>query len=666
LLPTGSDDGDRAVLDLLHDYLAGFDPDVVAPDRLRQLQWFFLCRGDAQGVASVADYLLRDRMLATDLVSRDGRVYWCDRHLDDDEVCAESDVTDLGFHQLSLPRLPIHSYLRTLAASGRTVSISGSTRNQLGQLPTGGSELALTFTALGSRRRVTVPISSVSEVDGRLDWSAQLSPWSTLRPKLTREREWQVGLRVRVGKENNHAPVTAGPEQVGQRVLLAARRQLALADGFAVSTGVRSHALRLRAVPTRRGARMLAAMLAGLMATRAGARVGARLRGEWQRAGKLARSGALKSQIYRHVLVRLPARRRSVVFDSHLSRSYSDSPRYIYEEIRRRGLRYDCVWTHRGDESGFPTDARLVRRGTWRYYLAFARAAFWVDNQGLPPGLTKPARTTYVQTWHGSALKRMGKDTPGFRRMSAEAQARHRRAVARWDYFLARSEHDVRTLVRALDVKGEVLRSGYPRNDLLAASRDDDARDKVRAELGLALDATIVLYAPTFRETYRTGRQPFELRIDLGRFAEKLPGSLLLVRTHYLERPDLPPAAHAVARDVSHLPDITPLMAAADVLVTDYSSVMFDFAATGRPMVFFTFDYDDYVNSERGVYFDLASKAPGPLAYDGDQLIEALATVEDWRPRYADRYREFLAEFCEYDQGDAAAQVVDRVFAGPR
>jgi CDP-glycerol glycerophosphotransferase len=105
-------------------------------------------------------------------------------------------------------------------------------------------------------------------------------------------------------------------------------------------------------------------------------------------------------------------------------------------------------------------------------------------------------------------------------------------------------------------------------------------------------------------------------------------------------------------------------MVAADVLVTDYSSVMFDFANTGRPMVFFAYDYDDYVHSERGVYFDLAEKAPGPLVRTGDELIQALATEASWRPEYAQRYAEFVREFGEYDTGTAAQQVVDRVFLG--
>lgn len=386
--------------------------------------------------------------------------------------------------------------------------------------------------------------------------------------------------------------------------------------------------------------------------------------GPVQVATRIFGSGETKSSFYRHLFVRLPQKRRSVVFESHMGQSFSDNPRYIFEELRGRDERFDVVWSFADDPPSMPAGVRTVRRSSWRYYLALARARYWVDNQGLPATITKPSRTTYLQTWHGSALKKMGADTPGFRSWPEERRARHRAGVARWDYFLVRSEHDVRTLVPALEVAGEVLRYGYPRNDPLVQLRSTSQRDEVREQLGLPVDAVLVLYAPTFRETYAQGRQRFTLPIDLDNLRDELPDHLLLVRTHYLQRMRLPAASHAAARDVSHVPDITPLMAAADVLVTDYSSVMFDFANTGRPMVFYVYDYEEYANDERGVYWDLETLAPGPLVRTSDELIQALATVDTWREDYQERYRSFVSNFGEYDKGDAARRVVDHLFFG--
>ena len=116
-------------------------------------------------------------------------------------------------------------------------------------------------------------------------------------------------------------------------------------------------------------------------------------------------------------------------------------------------------------------------------------------------------------------------------------------------------------------------------------------------------------------------------------------------------------------RDVSAYPDATELMLAADVLVTDYSSMMFDFANTGRPMLFFTYDLDAYRDEIRGFYFDFAERAPGPLLRTTDELAAALQDIDAVVSEHAERYREFAAEFCELDDGRAAERVVDRLFS---
>jgi len=124
----------------------------------------------------------------------------------------------------------------------------------------------------------------------------------------------------------------------------------------------------------------------------------------------------------------------------------------------------------------------------------------------------------------------------------------------------------------------------------------------------------------------------------------------------------VPATADGFVRDVSDFPDGTELMVAADVLVTDYSSMMFDFANTGRPMLFFTYDLAAYQEEIRGFYFDFAAQAPGPLLATSEALAEALADVDAVSAAHAERYRAFAAAFCELDDGRAAARVVDAIF----
>jgi CDP-glycerol glycerophosphotransferase len=651
----------------LRDYLATLDPRAHdGLDPMLAIAAFMVRHDDVAGARSVIDYLEHDRKVTTRLVQRDGRVYWVDRYLDTDEGRRVLDVTTVGFQELQLSALHLDTRIDALDVRGDRVHLRGHTLNQLGRVPPGRvSKLALSVAPSGTSRRTAVPVTMVEHTSERLVWECTVDLAKVVRPTWRGYRRWTLRLTMTVAGETTRVPLSAfGDAALQGRRLMSRVRWYPIGNVLRTEVTARGN-LGLCLSPEGRLA-TLVAWLGALVLSAPVARTARDAYVEVRRAlRRLVNSGDTKSRVYRGLFVRLPLKQRSVLFENHMGQSYSDNPRYVFEELHRRNAGFDIVWSFAGDNPpAMPAGVRTVRRNSWSYFLALARSRYWVDNQGLPGTLTKPARTTYVQTWHGSALKRMGEDTPGFRSLPEDRRARHRAMVARWDYFLARSEHDVRTLVPALSVRGEVLRSGYPRNDPLVQLRSPEQRAAVRRELGLPADAVLVLYAPTFRETYAEGRQDFALQVDLDQMHEKLPGHLLLVRTHYLQRLQLPAAAHTVARDVSHLPDITPLMVAADVLVTDYSSVMFDFANTGRPMVFFAYDYDDYVHSERGVYFELADKAPGPLVRTGDELIQALASVDTWRADYAERYAAFIREFGEYDRGTAAQQVVDRVFFG--
>lgn len=425
------------------------------------------------------------------------------------------------------------------------------------------------------------------------------------------------------------------------------------------------------------------------------------------------RAWGRSAKVWTHnvLLTRLPVRPRSAVFESHGGRRYAGNPKYIYEELRRADASIRAIWVYSEDRDGFPTDARLVRRHSWAYYLAVARARYWVDDQGFPADLRKRRGTTYIQGWRGSPAKRVGFDHPVLKRADEAAHRRAERAAARVDHLLVRSEHDVRTLLGALRIRGEPVRCGYPRNDPLIGGGDPQAAEALRHALGLSADddRAVVLYAPTFRRD-AAGRiiRRFRSLVDLDRFAAELGDThLLLVRPHPLcaagtparrrraaaaERPahESAPAgapargpAHearptarapilAAARDagraavldVGHLHDNTPLLLLADALITDYSAVMFDYALLDRPMIFHVPDLAAYVRRE-GLSFDLARTAPGPLTRDSGALFAALRDLAEVRERYAARRRGFAERYGAYDTGTAAKEVVARLFAEP-
>jgi CDP-glycerol glycerophosphotransferase len=202
--------------------------------------------------------------------------------------------------------------------------------------------------------------------------------------------------------------------------------------------------------------------------------------------------------------------------------------------------------------------------------------------------------------------------------------------------------------------------------DALARADRDALTSRLRRQLGIPDHKRVVLYAPTYRDQVRDAKKRYrlELRLDLERLRDAVGDDcVILFRKHHYIVDPVPATSDGFVRDVSSYPDGTELLLAADVLVTDYSSMMVDFANTRRPMLFYTYDLDAYRDEIRGFYLDLVATAPGPMLRTTDELIAALQDLDGVQQEFQQRYADFAATFCELDDGGAAARVVDRVFA---
>jgi CDP-glycerol glycerophosphotransferase len=665
-LPDRDAEYQQGFLRLAGDYLDTIDPtilDEIGP--VLALAAFMTRQRDLAGVLSAVDYLNRSEKLSTRLVARDGRIYWTDRYLDTEDGRRYLDVTDLGLHSTPLSKLHLYDRLTRVEPDGDALILEGEILNQLERVPQEGFQLELGFKSRRQRgkRRTFVPVEVVAHDGDVIRWRARVRMNDVVRSSGLRNAVWDVVMRVSVGADRNVSTLTADRERHSGRAV-PVRTLTGALGGDLIETYVTSNGnLAFKLTPGNALARTVRGATGTVLRTERGTEARQVLARVAEAARKLPNDVQLKRAAYERVLIRLPIKRGRIVFESHLGKQYSDSPRRIYEEIRARGLPYECVWGYAGSPHGFPADATHVRRYSWRYLIALATAEHWVDNAGLPPMAVKRPGQTYLQTWHGTALKVMGFDVPSVKRSSKTELDALQRQADRWDYFLVRCEHDVETLLPAFRSRAEPLRYGYPRNDPLAAPLTPEQRAERLAALGLPTDRRVVLYAPTFREGPAGARRRFEMQIDLDRFATELGQThLLLVRPHYLDRYAVPPRYGAYVRNASWVHDVSELLAVTDLLVTDYSSVMFDFAVTRRPMVFFTYDYDDYVGATRGTYFELADVAPGPLATTSDELLDAIRDSDAWSESYADRYVRFVKRFAEYDDGHAAERVVDRFF----
>lgn len=346
----------------------------------------------------------------------------------------------------------------------------------------------------------------------------------------------------------------------------------------------------------------------------------------------------------------------AVYFESFVGKFTSCSPGAIFAELRERrpDLRY--YWGIRDHAVPVPEGGIPVLMNSREWWRVRATSRYLVTNSWVQRTFAKRPGQQVVQTWHGTPYKRLALDREGRSRAfiaSTKAES------ATWDYLLAQSDYMAEAMVSAYGYPGEPLRSGYPRNDVIHSSAAQPIRARLRRLLGITDDQQALLYAPTWRED----RTTMVDELDLGELRRRLgPEYVILARGHgnVLRRDHDHSAAGVI--DVTSYPDATHLYLTADLAMTDYSSVMFDYTVTGKPLLFFVPDIDRYTSTLRGVYFDLEELAPGPLLRTLDEVVEQVRGLAEVRRTYADRYSAWQQKFDTWDDGGATGRVVDAVF----
>ncbi|MEU8486534.1 bifunctional glycosyltransferase family 2 protein/CDP-glycerol:glycerophosphate glycerophosphotransferase [Streptomyces sp. NPDC048641] len=387
-------------------------------------------------------------------------------------------------------------------------------------------------------------------------------------------------------------------------------------------------------------------------------RVVRRVRGFTGRLRRAARSAAL--QAHYRIQLRFPVRADRAVFSSHGGRGYGCNPGALEAAFRAYAPHVATAWiAHPEHHHTLPSGTRALRPGTAAYWTALARSKYLVNNVNFERRLVKRPGQVMIQTQHGTPLKKMGldlQDHPAAAR--GEDFDRLLRSVDTWDYVLSANRHSTLVWERVYPSAYTTLEYGYPRNDAFHRASSRDVAH-IRESLGIPKGATAILYAPTHRDYRRTQR----CALDPERVARRLgPDFVVLARTHPLHRA---PLARSTGRviDVCGHPSVEALCLAADALVTDYSSLMFDYANLDRPIVIHADDWEAY-EASRGTYFDLRASPPGAVARSEDELIDIFASGH-WRgSRSAQLRGAFRERFCPYDDGRAAERVVRHVVLG--
>ncbi len=386
---------------------------------------------------------------------------------------------------------------------------------------------------------------------------------------------------------------------------------------------------------------------------------------------KIRRKKIHKGLLLYRLFQQLPVQKNLVLFESFLGRGYSDNPKALYLTLQKQRPELQLVWIFAKEPNAAVKAAcpNWVLRNSPKYYYLMARAQYWIFNTRQPLSLKKRRETMYLQTWHGTPLKRLGLDMdevhmPG---TNTEQYKKNFSAQAKeWNYLLSPNLYSSAIFKRAFDFRGLLLETGYPRNDLLYAPDRQQQAGQIKQSLRLPPGKKVILYAPTWRddEFVKKGQYRFNLKLDLEQMQSRLGDDyIVLLRMHYLiaEHLDLT-AFDGFAYDVSAYGDIAELYLISDLLITDYSSVFFDYAHLNRPMLFFTYDLEKYASVLRGFYFDFEAVVPGPLLKESDQVIDYIENIEIRSKQYEGKYTAFQERFCSLDDGKASQRVVDALF----
>ena len=356
----------------------------------------------------------------------------------------------------------------------------------------------------------------------------------------------------------------------------------------------------------------------------------------------------------------------SVLFRSYFGEVAACNPLAVHRELRRRGTRHRLYWAVADYSVVVPEGGIPVLHDSAEWYRLLHEAHFYMDNMHQPIYHKKPAHQIQIQTFHGYPFKQMGQSHWLWQNRDKVHIQSYLDRANDWDYLVSPATYGTKALCEEFGFSNEVLEIGYPRNDVLLSAEASQIGARVRERLGIHPDQTVLLYAPTFRD--EMAQNDFKALmvdfLDIPRLAAALGEEfVVLVRGHaFNARVDARVGSRGNVLDVTDYPNVADLCLASDAAILDYSSLRFDYALTGKPMIFMVPDLEQYTETSRGSLFAYEPTAPGPHVKTTADVVTAARDLPALRADYADKYAAFKAEFLDLDDGHATERLVDRVF----
>lgn len=348
-----------------------------------------------------------------------------------------------------------------------------------------------------------------------------------------------------------------------------------------------------------------------------------------------------------------------ILFNSFGGKKFDDSTKSIYDEMIKdsRFDNYEFIWAfHEPEKFDIPV-GRKIKVDTFEYYKIALKARCWISNSSIERGLRfKGKNTYYFNTFHGTPIKIMGSDIKSDNKSFGPNSKK-----SLVDNYTSQSEYEAEIFSRVFNAdRDKFLIYGLPRNDRLAKYTEEEVKD-IKQKLSIPLDKKVILYAPTFREYERNSKFEcvIDIPIDFNKWESILGGEyVFLLRAHYevvevLNRDETSKFVY----NVSNYPSLNDLMIASDLLISDYSSIFFDYSIMNKPMLCYAYDYDKYSES-RGMYFDIRDEIQGGSLTE-DEIIEKLSNLDE--KNNLAKVKKFRKKYVE-SYGNATKLSVDKIY----
>lgn len=358
-----------------------------------------------------------------------------------------------------------------------------------------------------------------------------------------------------------------------------------------------------------------------------------------------------------------------ILFESSGGRNYTGNPKAIYEKMVELGLdkKYKLIWSFEDTNIGIIGNAKKIKKSRLKYFYYMAISKVWIFDSRQPKYAIKRKECKYIQTWHGTPLKKLALDMDKVNMGgSINIESYHKNfynSTRDWDYLISQNEFSTEIFKRCFAFDKQMLEIGYPRNDILINDNNIKNIERIKQKLNLPQNKKIILYAPTWRdnEFYKKGVYKFVTKLDYQKMYDSLSDEyILLLKYHYLVKDKIDTKKYnGFIYKCNEKIDISELYLISDILVTDYSSVMFDYSLLKRPMFFFAYDLEEYKNNLRGFYFDFIKEVPGPISVVTDELINDIKNYDEnkWKVKKERFYKKFNSK----DNGMASQKICDLI-----